>query len=297
MAAEDERIVLLTGDLGFMALEPFRDRHPDRFYNVGVAEENLIGIATGLAEAGFTPYCYSIATFASLRGFEFFRNGAVWHDLPVRIVGMGGGFEYGAAGMTHHALEDIGVMRLLPRVCVFAPADAGQTRSVVRHVQTRPGPVYLRLGKDERRRVAGLDDAFDPEEIAMVRQGPAGLVLAAGSIASEAALAVEALVAQGVDCSFGVMSTLAPPPTAHLRRLLLDQPWAATVEAHVRGGALGAIVADEIAASGLAVPLLRCCVEDPCSSDQLGGESFLHELHGISAPQLEQRFLELARSR
>ncbi len=131
----------------------------------------------------------------------------------------------------------------------------------------------------------------------MVRHGAAGLVLATGSIASEAALAVEALVAQGVDCSFGVMSTLAPPPAAHLRRLLLDQPWAATVEAHVRGGALGSIVADEIAASGLAVPLLRCCVEDPCSSDQLGGESFLHELHGISAPQLEQRFLELARSR
>jgi transketolase len=140
LATQDQRIVLLTGDLGFMALEPFREAHPDRFFNVGVAEQNLMGVATGLADAGFTPYCYSIATFASLRGFEFFRNGAVWHNLPVRLVGMGGGFEYGSAGMTHHALEDIGVMRTLPRVTILAPADAGQTDPVVGDARNRRGP-------------------------------------------------------------------------------------------------------------------------------------------------------------
>src|ERR1022692_2974280 len=101
LAQRDRRILLLTADLGFLALEPFRDRFPDRFFNVGVAEQNMIGMTTGLAEAGFRPYAYSIATFASLRPFEFIRNGPVLHRLPVRIVGMGMGFEYGASGATH----------------------------------------------------------------------------------------------------------------------------------------------------------------------------------------------------
>jgi transketolase len=296
LATQDKRIVLLTGDLGFMALEPFREAHPERFFNVGVAEQNLMGVATGLADAGFTPYCYSIATFASLRGFEFFRNGAVWHNLPVRLVGMGGGFEYGSAGMTHHALEDIGVMRTLPRVTILAPADAGQADPVVRYAQTRSGPVYLRLGKDDRRRVAGLDGAFDPARVSLTRRGDAGLVLAAGGIAADAATAVEALAARGVECSFGVVASLAPPPTAHLQELIGDHPWVATVEAHVRSGALGSIVADTIADAGLPVRLLRCCVDDPLASERLGSEAFLHELHGLSATALERRLLDFAGS-
>ncbi|MDQ1532395.1 MAG: transketolase [Actinomycetota bacterium] len=296
LATQDQRIVLLTGDLGFMALEPFREAHPDRFFNVGVAEQNLMGVATGLADAGFTPYCYSIATFASLRGFEFFRNGAVWHNLPVRLVGMGGGFEYGSAGMTHHALEDIGVMRTLPRVTILAPADAGQTDPVVRYAQTRSGPVYLRLGKDDRRRVAGLDGAFDPARVSLTRRGDAGLVLAAGGIAADAADAVDALAARGVECSFGVVASLAPPPTAHLQELIREHPWVATVEAHVRSGALGSIVADTITDAGLPVRLLRCCVDDPLASERLGSEAFLHELHGLSATALERRLLDFAGS-
>src|SRR5258708_10366625 len=110
LAAHDPRILLLTADLGFMALEPFAQRFPGRLFNMGVAEQNMVGAATGLAEAGFIPYVYSIVTFATLRPYEFIRNGPVLHQLPVRIVGMGGGYEYGPAGATHHGLEDIGVM-------------------------------------------------------------------------------------------------------------------------------------------------------------------------------------------
>ncbi len=296
LASADERIVLLTGDLGFMALEPFREAHPDRFFNVGVAEQNLIGLATGLADAGFTPYCYSIATFASLRGFEFFRNGAVWHDLPVRVVGMGGGFEYGAAGVTHHALEDVGVMRTLPSVTIVAPADAGHTDSVVRHVQTRTGPVYLRLGKDERRRVSGLAPGFDPARISLAHRGADGLVLAMGGVSSEAAVAVDALAAQGTKCSLGVVESVAPAPIEHLAELLREHPWVVTVEAHVRSGGLGSIVADTIVDAGVGVHLLRCCVDDPLASDRLGSESFLHEMHGLSAAVLERRIRDFARS-
>ena len=122
LAERDPRILLLTGDLGYAALEPFAEKFPTRFFNVGVAEQNMIGVATGLAEAGFLPFAYSIANFAALRPYEFIRNGPVLHRLPVRIVGMGGGFEYGHAGPTHFGIEDAGIMRVQNGLTVISPA-------------------------------------------------------------------------------------------------------------------------------------------------------------------------------
>src|SRR3972149_5485094 len=131
LAEQDPRILLLTGDLGYMALEPFSERFPDRFFNVGVAEQNMVGIATGLAEAGFIPFVYSIVTFATLRPYEFIRNGPILHRLPVRIVGVGGGLEYGHNGMSHYGLEDVGVMRIQPGITLVAPADYQQTKEAL----------------------------------------------------------------------------------------------------------------------------------------------------------------------
>jgi transketolase len=136
LAAKDSRILLLTADLGYMALEPFSERFPDRFLNVGVAEQNMVGLATGLAEAGFLPFVYSIVTFATLRPYEFIRNGPIMQQLPVRIIGVGGGFEYGHNGVSHYGLEDIGVMRLQPDLSVIAPADHEQARTALLHTRT-----------------------------------------------------------------------------------------------------------------------------------------------------------------
>src|SRR3974390_2091985 len=122
LACSDPRIVLLTGDVGFMVLESFVARDPDGFFNVGVAEQNMIGLATGLAEAGLMPFVYSIVPFAVLRPYEFIRNGPVQHRLPVRIVGVGGGLEYGINGLSHYGLEDIAVTRVQPGLTVIAPA-------------------------------------------------------------------------------------------------------------------------------------------------------------------------------
>ena len=148
IAATDDRVVLLTADLGFMVLEPFAQRHPDRFFNIGVAEANMISVAAGMAREGFIPFCYSIATFASMRGYEQFRNGAVLHNLPVRIVGIGGGFAYGSAGFTHHAMEDIALMRVQPNVGIVVPADDAQVDRALRDHYARPEPMYLRLAKE-----------------------------------------------------------------------------------------------------------------------------------------------------
>src|SRR5215831_18622294 len=123
IARSDERVVLLTGDLGFMVLEPFMKAFPERFLNAGVAEQNMVGMATGLAEAGYIPFVYSIVPFSVLRPFEFIRNGPIYHRLPVRVVGIGEGFDYGHNGFTHFALEDVGTMRIQPGITTMVPAD------------------------------------------------------------------------------------------------------------------------------------------------------------------------------
>ncbi|MEJ7786822.1 MAG: transketolase C-terminal domain-containing protein, partial [Solirubrobacteraceae bacterium] len=204
VAEEDRRIVLMTGDLGFMVLEPFAEKFPDRFYNVGVAEQNMVGMATGLADAGFRPFVYSIATFAALRPYEFVRNGPALHDLPVRVVGVGGGFDYAHNGVTHHALEDIAVMRAQPRMSVIAPADPDQARGGLRagHFEIE-GPVYFRIGKGGTP-VPGLEGRFALSRLEEVRDGTDVVIVATGPITGESVRAAELLAAEGISCGVAV---------------------------------------------------------------------------------------------
>src|SRR4026209_673999 len=148
LANADERVLLLTGDLGYLVIEEFMERFPKQFFNVGAAEQNMLGLATGLAEAGFIPYVYSITPFAALRPFEFIRNGPVYHNLPVRIVGIGQGVEYGLNGLSHYALEDIGVLRTQPALTIIVPADDAQAQNAIELTHNMPGPIYFRLSKD-----------------------------------------------------------------------------------------------------------------------------------------------------
>ena len=280
-AERNDRIVLLTGDLGFMALEPFRDRFPDRFFNMGVAEQNMVGVATGLAEAGFTPFCYSIVPFAVLRPYEFIRNGPVLHDLPVRIVGMGGGFEYGTAGPTHYGIEDVGVMRLLQNMAVVAPADAEQATTVVPALAAWPGPAYLRLGKNDRLSVPGLDGRFEMGRVQQVREGSDLVLFAMGSIASSVVMAADLLQADGISAAVVVISSISPRPVDDIVALSSSYPMAVTVEAHVALGGIGSLVAEIIADEGVNCRLLRIGVERPYGN-RGGSEDFLHQVHGLS---------------
>jgi transketolase len=281
LASRDERILLLTGDLGYKALEPFSERFPARFFNVGVAEQNMMGLATGLADGGFVPFAYSIVTFASLRAYEFIRNGPVAHRLPVRIVGVGGGFDYGSAGPTHHGLEDVGVMRLQPGLTVLAPADSDQARAMLLATWDLPGPIYYRIGKDDRAAVAGLDGRFALGRSEIVREGTDILLLALGSVAEEAVAAAEELQRSGLSCAVAVVSTLSPPPVEDLARHLERFETALTIEAHYLTGGLGSLVAEVIAERGIACRLTRLGVKDP--SDGLSGSPrYYLRRHGLS---------------
>jgi transketolase len=255
LAASDPRILLLTGDLGFLAVEPFRDRFPGRFFNVGVAEQNMMGIATGLAEGGFVPYAYSIAPFAALRPLEFIRNGPVLHGLPVRVAGMGAGFDYGVAGPTHHGLEDIGVLRTLPGLMVVVPADSSQAAAAIRRTAGHAGPVYYSLSRHDEMAVPGLDGQFEPGRLQVVRSGGDIAILAMGCLAAEAWAAADLLSAQGIESTVAVVSCFNPDPTRDTAELLGRFECAITVEAQTISGGLAAFVSTVIASQGIACQL------------------------------------------
>jgi transketolase len=272
----------MTADLGFMVLEEFAKAHPSRFFNVGVAEANMIGLATGLAASGFIPFTYSIATFASMRCYEQIRNGPVLHGLPVRIVGVGGGFEYGHAGYTHHALEDLGIARIQPGLTVIAPADHLQASAAIRMTYDLPGPIYYRLGKRDDYVLPGLEGRFRLGRVETIRTGSDILILTLGSISAEAVKAGELLALQGIQATVCVVSSLRPAPVEDLAQLLARFRVTVTVEEHYSEGGLGSLVSEIAAESASICRVVRCGVKAMPAS-VCGSEACLREASGLAA--------------
>jgi transketolase len=291
IAESDERIVLMTADLGFMVLEDFAQAYPSRFYNVGVAEANMIGLATGLAASGYIPFVYSIATFASMRGYEQIRNGPILHQLPVRVIGVGGGFEYGHAGFTHHALEDLAIARVQPGLAVVAPADHLQASVAIRLTYDLPGPVYYRIGKREDYVLPGLDGRFRLGRAEVVREGSDILIVTLGSISAEVVQAANKLAENGVGTTICVVSSLRPAPYGDLSDLLERFPVSLTVEEHYTEGGLGSLVCEIAAETGANCRIIRCGVRDLPAS-VCGSEGFLREANGLSAEGICQTALK-----
>ncbi|MBF0625562.1 MAG: 1-deoxy-D-xylulose-5-phosphate synthase [Magnetococcales bacterium] len=294
LAARDPRLVLLTADLGYTLMEPFAARFPRRYFNVGVAEQNMVGMATGLADAGFIPYLYSMVPFLCLRPFEFIRNGPVLHRLPVRLAGPGGGFDYGGDGSSHHGLEDLGVLRTLQDITIVTPADAGQARTALAHCHESPGPVYFRLGKDESFRLPGLEERFPPEGLTVTRTGNKVVLITMGSLCREVDQTVDLLAGHDIHCTLAVVARPHPVPEAALAALLATHALAVTVEEHVSTGGLGSVVAEVVAERGLACRLIRRGVRT-IQPGLVGSRPFLLEQHGLDPRSLARCVVEALR--
>ncbi len=287
LATNDPRILLLTGDLGYLVIEPYVERFPDRFINVGVAEQNMVGLATGLADAGFIPFIYSIAPFAALRPFEFIRNGPVYHQLPVRIVGVGQGVEYGFNGHSHFGVDDVGVLRTQPGLAIIAPADDIQTKDAIEKTRDLMGPVYFRLSKDSLE-IPNLSRGFELGQTQRIGNGKDVLILSTGAITREAIRAAQLLSEYGLATTILVIASIAPAPVSDLIETLSAFKFAFTVESHYITGGIGSLVAEIVADYGINTQVIRLGF-GTLLNNSLGSSSYLHDANGLSAEKITLR--------
>lgn len=291
-ARANERIWLLVGDLGYSVVEPFREEFPDRFINVGVAEQNMTGIAAGLAISGKVVFTYSIANFPTLRCLEQIRNDVCYHNLNVKIVAVGGGFAYGAQGMTHHATEDLAIMRVLPNMTVVAPGDPVEAALATRAIIEWHGPSYLRLGKAREPVVHKTSPDFQIGKAIVVREGSDVTLIATGGMLYNTVQAAEQLAQQGIQTRLLSMHTLKPLDSKAVVAAARQTKAIITVEEHSTIGGLGSAVAEVLAELGNShVTFRRIGIKDEFCQ-QVGSQEYLRGICGLSVDSI----IEVVRS-
>jgi transketolase len=282
LAQNDKRIWLLTGDLGFSFLEQFAAKFPQRFVNIGVAEQNMAGIAAGLALSGNTVFMYSIANFPVFRCLEQIRNDICYHNANVKIVSVGAGMAYGSAGYTHHGIEDIGVMRLMPNITVVSPADPIETKLAVTAIAQHPGPCYLRLGKSNEPILHQVQLHFELSKAIIVTEGSDITLIANGSILKVAIEAAEQLKAQGYQAEIISVPVVKPFDTETILKSVHKTKRVITIEEHGVGG-LATAVAETIAGIKCRFsPILIKQGPATVAADQ----QKLREMHGLNIDSL-----------
>jgi transketolase len=291
LARSDPRIVLVTGDLGFGVLDEYRRELPRQFLNAGVAEQNMTGLAAGMALEGRIVFTYSIANFPTLRCLEQIRNDVAYHQASVKIVAIGGGFSYGALGMSHHATEDVAILRALPGIHVYAPCDEYETRGLTTLVVSEPGPCYLRLDKSKVTTTGA--EAIDGRSIRCLRRGRDVAVIGYGGILGEALSAAAELALRGIECGVYSAHTLKPFDARGLVELARSAGVLVTLEEHVGAGGLGSMSAEAlIEARVLPTRFMRLSLPDAYSSI-VGSQEYLRERWQLNATAIVQRILRL----
>lgn len=290
IAAEDLGVVLLSGDIGNRLFDKFKAGCPDRFYNCGVAEANMIGVAAGLAMSGFRPVAYTITPFLTYRAIEQIRLDLCYHHLPAVLVGTGSGLRYAGLGATHHSLEEMAMLRTLPGMTVLAPADANELRACLRDAMKTDGPVYIRIGKKGETALHGAPPAGGIGRSFVLREGADVCLLATGVITANAMEAAELLAGRGIAATVMSVPTVKPLDCDLLARCFADFPLVATLEEHGLAGGFGSAVAEwlvdqETAPRGR---LLRFGTGDRFLHEA-GETEHAHELFGLTAEQVAAR--------
>jgi len=296
IAKHDERIWMILADIGYGEIEPFRDAFPDRWYNCGVAEQNMTGVACGVAMEGNIVITYSIANFPTLRCLEQIRNDVCYHNANVKIVIIGGGLAYGALGVSHQATEDIAIMRALPNMVVFCPCDFAEAEAGVHAMIAHDGPFYYRCGYKKEPAVHAGKIAFCLGEAIQVRDGTDATIFFTGTIGNQALPAAEALDKHGIHCRVVSLHTVRPIDRESIVKAARETEAIITVEEHQLQGGLGSAVAEVLCDEGVAPQrFLRIGLPDMYVS-QVGTHEWLLDQYGLSADKIAATIRELMRS-
>jgi transketolase len=278
-AADDERVWALTGDLGIGLFDEFERRARGRYLNVGIAEQNLVGVAAGLAYAGKIPFAYSIAPFLTSRAHDQIRVDVAMGRANVKLVGVGGGVAYGSLGPTHHAIEDVALMRALPGMTVLAPGDPGEAERATRAALDHDGPVYLRLGKNGEAAVLP-DEPFRIGPARLVRRGGDVTLACSGTMLAEAVAAAERLDRTGIAATVLHFPTVKPLDVEAVVLAAERTRSILAVEEHSVVGGLGSAIAEVVAEHGLGVRVRRLGVPDRFAP--VGSRSYVLARYGLS---------------
>lgn len=291
LAKKNTDIFLLTGDLGYSVIEGFAKGFPRRFFNIGVAEANMAGIAAGLALSGKTVFMYSIVPFVTMRCFEQIRNDICIQNLKVRIIGAGGGLCYGSAGPTHYSIEDISIMRSLPNMAVICPGDPLEAELAIRSSENYPGPVYIRLGKSREPLVHSRVKGFKIGKGILVNKGRDVAIIATGNMLNTGLEVTRGLLRRKISACLISMHTVKPIDKEIIRSVALKTKAIFTIEEHSIIGGLGSAVSEVLAEESQKVYFKRIGLLDAYPKD-IGSQDYLRSRLGLSAKDIEKTILD-----
>jgi len=297
LAAEDPRVVLLSGDIGNKLFDGYKERCPERFFNCGVAEANMVGVAAGLALSGLRPVTYTIASFMTYRCFEQIRVDVCYHHLPVVIVGVGAGLSYAANAGTHHCCEEVAILRALPGMTVLAPGDPAEVAPLLRQALAHDGPVYMRIGKKGEPKVHATPPSMTIGRGLVLREGRDVCLLSSGTMLPVAVEAARLLEEAGMSARLVSMHTIKPLDEALLADCAATFPLIVTIEEHSVIGGLGGAVAEWMAEQPVRrARLLRIGTADSFMHEA-GEQEHAREYFGLTAGSIAGRIQERLSSR
>ena len=292
LAAKDKQIVLLSGDIGNRMFDNFKEDFPDRFYNCGVAEANMTGVAAGMALCGLHPVTYTITAFNTIRCLEQIRIDVCYQNLKVIIVGVGGGLSYASLNATHHALEDIACLRVLPNMTVICPGDAWEVRAALRAALKIDGPVYIRMAKKNEPLVHKNIPNFTIGKGLMIRAGTDICFLNSGSLLPFALDAAEILMKKGISVQVVSMHTVKPLDKTLLQKVFSKYPHVFTIEEHSMLGGFGGSVAEWLSDQSKCKARLTRIGTDDKFMYEAGEKEHAQEFFGITAEQIVEKVLK-----
>ena len=294
LGEEDARIVVVNNDsVGSSNTGPFRKRFPDRLVNVGIAEQNLVGVGAGLANAGKIPFVCSASCFLTGRALEQIKADVAYSNTNVKLVGISSGMAYGALGPTHHSIEDFAWTRAIANLTVVAPADPEETRQAVHAAAHTPGPIFLRLSRMGVPALYGRDYRFAIGRASLLRDGADLTIIANGVMVARALAAADLLAADGIRARVLNMATVRPLDRDAIVAAARDTGAIVTVEEHTVFGGLGGAVAEVVVQT---VPVPMRILGVPGVFAPTGGAEWLLEHFGLTAAGIRDAALELTRS-